>query len=125
MRLGNRSNTHNIKIRCWNINGLSSDKLDDVMFNNVVSSVDICCFVETFQTNFETRINNNYTYCKNATKLSKRGRAMGGTMKNTIREGIKIIQSTCNQIVWLELNKNYFGLDRTLYMCRVYSTCRV
>ena len=44
---------------------------------------------------------------------------MGGivlTMKNSIRPGIKIIQSEYNHIIWVKLDKTFFGLKDTLYV---------
>ena len=117
------SSIHNLKLGCWNINGLSQDKLSDDLFKQFVDSLDLCFFIETFQTDFSHIIYNNYTFHKSAHRISKKGRPMGGiiiTMKESLRNSIKIIESTCKHMVWLELNSTHFGLEKPLYICIIY-----
>jgi hypothetical protein len=75
--LGSRSHIRNLTLGCWNINGLSDDKLFDETFCNYVNSVDCCVLVESFITKTDVQISNQYTYCKPATKRAVKGRAMG------------------------------------------------
>ena len=117
------SSIHNLKLGCWNINGLSQDKLSDDLFKQFVDSLDLCFFIETFQTDFSHNIYNNYTFHKSTHRISKKGRPMGGiiiTMKESLRNSIKIIESTCKHMVWLELNSTHFGLKKPLYICIIY-----
>ena len=117
------SSIHNLKLGCWNINGLSQDKLSDDLFKQFVDSLDLCFFIETFQTDFSHNIYNNYTFHKSAHRISKKGRPMGGiiiTMKESLRNSIKIIESTGKHMVWLELNSTHFGLEKPLYICIIY-----
>ena len=58
---------------------------------NIIDSVDCCIFVETFLQKAPD-IQHQYTYCKPAVKVSKRGRATGG-MKDNIRKGTFVCAS--------------------------------
>ena len=37
-----------------------------------------------------------------------------------IRKGVKKVESTLKDAIWLRLYKNYFGLNKDLYLCTVY-----
>ena len=113
---------HSFKLGCWNINGLSYEKLHDNSMLNIIDSVDCCIFVETFLQKAPD-IQHQYTYCRPAVKVSKRGRATGGIiviMKDNIRKGTKIVETNSKQFVWIHFDEHYFNLSKHLYVCASY-----
>jgi hypothetical protein len=98
-----------VKIACWNIQGLNELKCNDTIIHDFINKHDCTIFIETWL-NENLHFKNNYTYCLLAEK-SKRGRSKGGivvTMKNNVRKGVKILESTGSHIVWLKFDKMFF-----------------
>lgn len=115
--------THNdyLKIACWNIQGVTQEKLQDKSVIDFIKKYDCVILIETWL-NYNVNLNNQYTYCQPAVK-SKRGRSKGGiviTMKNAIRKGVKILDVIDSHIVWLKLEKKFFNFVEDLYMCTIY-----
>ena len=115
-----------IKIGTWNINGLgnNAEKLRDDDFIKLIENFDIFSLVETWHTS-KTKI------CLKGfdsldvmrTKKCKRGRNSGGIIvfiKNTIRKGVVQLKSKIQDSMWLKLNRNFFGIQKDLYLCVTY-----
>ena len=41
-------------------------------------------------------------------------------MKKTIKIGIEYLPVRCSEYQWLQLDKNYFALDKDIYLCFAY-----
>ena len=57
-------------------------------------------------------------------KKSGNNRYFGGSLlliKNEIRSGIKIIDSLGGDIIWIKIQKEFFGLEKDIYVCFVYA----
>jgi exonuclease III len=110
-----------LKIGCWNIQGLSEDKCQDTTVVEYIKKYDCAILIETWQNSY-VNLCNQYTYC-NIAKKSKHGRSKGGiviTMKNSVRRGVKILESYDGYMVWMKFVKEFFNLDRDLYICAIY-----
>jgi exonuclease III len=110
-----------LKIACWNVQGLLQDKHQEEDIVEFVERFDCTILIESWL-NACISFNNVYTYCKLAQK-SRRGRSMAGfiiTIKHSVREGITILQTNSNYLVWLKFKKSFFNLDKDMYIGAVY-----
>lgn len=110
-----------IKIGCWNIQGIRDEKLSDKVLVDFINDNDCVILIESWL-NSSINLINQYTYCQPALR-SKRGRSKGGiiiTMKDNVRRGVKIVESTNSHMVWLKFEKQYFKLEKDLYVCALY-----
>ena len=121
-----------LNIGVWNIHGIFCNinksklcKLDDPEFIRNISSFDILCLQETL----------SYPKCTNPLsiegfrviplyrKISGNNRHFGGSMlciKNHVRNGVKIVEKFCGDIVWVKLDKTFFSLEKDLFVCFAY-----
>ena len=110
-----------LKIGCWNIQGLSEIKRQDESITKFINDHDCAVFTETWLQD-SISFENVYTYCLLA-KRSKYGRGKCGitiTMKKSIRQGVKVLNISSSYIVLLKFDKLYFKLPKDFYLCAVY-----
>ena len=120
-----------LKIASWNIDGLYSNisgvrmcKFSDPAVKQILNLHDIICLVET-HCNIE-----NYPYLEgyklvlhNRKKSKRAKRASGGiiiAMKNHISKGVTVKCNNNSEIIWIKLNRKYFGLEKDIFMATVY-----
>ena len=123
---------NHIDVGTWNIqglfentNGFKTCKLNDDEFQHVLRKHDILCLQETHckQTDIKTMSLKGFTIKHFARKTSANNRAFGGLMliyRNFLAKGIKIIEQSTPDKIWIKLDKNFFGLSSDLYICFVY-----
>lgn len=109
----------------WNINKLISkhaDKSNDELFFNSINKSDILGLAEVKCDLNRVKFNNFVTHF--VERKSKKGNqiygGLGVLVKKTIRKGIKYLPVRCSEYQWLQLDKNYFGLDKDIYLCFAY-----
>ncbi len=108
----------------WNVHGLSK-KLNDHDFTSILLEYDIIGLTETW-TSTRSNINKLHGYDKfhhYRHKGKKRGRPSGGILiyfKKALKPGISKIPQTHEDLLWIKLDKHFFGLKRHLYYCVVY-----
>ena len=110
-----------VKIACWNIQGLSDDKCKEKCIVDYIANNDCSIFLETWLNN-PVKFDNVYTYCLLAEK-SVKGRSKGGItiiLKNNVKKGVKILEHVNSHIVWLKFDKKYFSLDNDVFGCIIY-----
>ena len=85
--------------------------------------MDLFCLSEAhIGPDFDVFLENFYTY-KSCRKLSANNRFFGGLCVFTsvyIKNGVKVIKNDHQDIIWLKLSKDFFKLDRDIYVCFTY-----
>ncbi|KAK3101032.1 hypothetical protein FSP39_000386 [Pinctada imbricata] len=110
----------------WNIEGLTSDKINSQSFIDSISKFNIISLVETWAN--DTEHNNDIPGFKlveirNRTKHCKARRNSGGIKvfaKSNISKGIKKMRKTHTDIVWLMLDHTFFNTNKDIYLAIVY-----
>ena len=113
------------KSTVWNINGLNSDKISDPFFIQSISKFHIVSFKETWSNDADEI--NLLDFCRigvgNRKKCKKATRNSGGIgiyVKNLIAKGIKILQKSHPDILWVKLDHTFFNLNRHIYLATIY-----
>ncbi len=107
-----------------NIQGGLGNKIqmDDVC--NFINSNDIVCFQETWLLPSTTLVLPGYSIFRSDRAKSKRKHCGSGGVvvvyKTSLSKGLQKIKSENDDIVWVKLNKNFFGLSRDIYLCNCY-----
>ena len=120
-----------ISIAFWNVDGLFTNvdgqrycKLNNPQFVKPLKKSDILCFVETHCGMSDYLHLDGYTIFQNRRPKSPRApRAFGGIavcIKNSIRKGIKYMETSCTEYQWIKLSKDFFDLNYDIFMCVVY-----
>jgi hypothetical protein len=114
----------NIKYCVWNVNGLISrgnNKLDDHAFRTQIANYDIVGLVEThLEDSISVNFENFSIYRKSRVKLPKAKRCHGGIIvlvNNSIRQGIKHLDTRNENYHWIKLSKSFFSLEKDVYIC--------
>ena len=115
----------NVRICCWNINGLSQYKLSDDISGNFLNSFDIILLSETWATNDDVFEMEGFTFHNYARQMKhcdarRNSGGLGIFTWNDIAEGVQLLKHTKDIIAWLRLDKGYFGLDTDLYIANLY-----
>ena len=115
-----------VSICSWNVGGLFSrniNKINDPDFLKELLPYDIIFLSET-HTGYETRISidgfQHFPICR---PISSNSRYYGGLallIRNSIRNGIKIQKNTSSEYQWVKLCKNFFHLEKDIFICFSY-----
>ena len=126
----NQPPTHsNLKIGCWNIQGLSSkshNKIHDPTFLREIEGYDILGLVEIHTVQGENTTASIAGYETHYLSRPKHLKAKHGSegitilLKPNLRQGIKFTHAQNNDFVWLELDPHFFGLKQTIFICYAY-----
>ena len=115
-----------ISICSWNVGGLvakSYNKLNDPSFKKELSSYDIIFLSET-HTGFDTHIDiEGFQHVQICRPISSNSRYYGGLallIRKTLRNGIKILKNSSSEFQWIKLLKDYFSLDKDIFICFSY-----
>ena len=119
----------NVKISVWNINGLTCkgvNKYQDGEFIEKLVGYDIFCLQET-----HCDLNNSLELSEFPrpvhiirSRLKDTGKIHGGLsvyIRNSIRTGIKFLNHTTNDCIWLKLCKDFFNNPHDIFLCFLYS----
>ena len=115
-----------VSICSWNVGGLFSkniNKINDPDFLKELLPYDIIFLSET-HTGYETKILidgfQHFPICR---PISSNSRYYGGLallIRNSIRNGIKILKNTSSEYQWVKLCKNFFHLEKDTFICFSY-----
>ena len=107
----------------WNVRGFSDDKLNDPVVSKMLEGSDFIFLSETHCKPGENIHLSGYksqSYCRPISK--KINRSFGGIsilFKKELEAGVKILRTNPDYI-WLELSRDFFGMECNLYICCVY-----
>ncbi len=113
-----------LSLASQNIQGGFGNKIqiDDVY--NFINSNDITCFQETWLLASTCLTLPGYSIFRSDRAKSKRKNCGSGGVvvvyKTSLSKGVQKISSENDDIVWVKLNKNFFGLSRDIYLCNCY-----
>jgi exonuclease III len=120
-----------LSLAYWNVDGLYKRidghkvcKFDDVDLQSKLNLYDIVCLVETHCGRDTVLQLPGYQIFQNTRERSGNAkRDYGGIaicIKSHIRDGVKILQSTSSEVMWIKLLKTFFNLERDIYVAAVY-----
>ncbi|CAG2204204.1 unnamed protein product [Mytilus edulis] len=119
--------TNLLKTAVWNIEGLTTDKINDPHFNKIISQFQIISFIETWTNDVDVNEISIPGFCfvdsNNRKKHHKARRNSGGInifAKNSISKGIKKLPKYHTDILWIKIDHNFFKLDKDIYIATVY-----
>ena len=104
-----------------NINGIRTCKLDNPLFCNKLTS-EIVILTETHACTNDV-LNLNGYFCISNCRSENPSRLRSGIavfIKNNLRTGIKVINRSHSDIIWIKLNKDFFKFEQDLYLCGIY-----
>ena len=110
----------------WNVEGLSERKKADRNFVGFITKYDLVCLQETW-TSKKSKIDIDgfsspiHSFRKVQNRRARRN--SGGIIiyiKDTIRNGVKLVKNDIDCIVWIKLDKNYFKLEDDWYLAITY-----
>ena len=117
-----------ISIVSWNVNGLFRNvngsrmcKLDDPEFQENLKA-DIILLNETHACGNDVIKLEDYFTISNCRSL-ERSRLRGGVaflIKQSLRKGVKIIDRSHPDIIWIKLCKHFFGFEQDIFLNAVY-----
>lgn len=116
---------YNIKVCCWNMNGLTQEKLSKDLIGGYLSDFDIVLLCETWTAADDIYELQGYTFYNypRPFKHHNARRCSGGLgifIRDNITKGIKIIKFTKDMIAWIRLEKQFFDLEYDIYIAIVY-----
>ncbi len=119
-----------LEIGFWNMNGAFQQfgankvsKLSDEEFLKTIYNLDIFALSETHTCPDQQLDLNDYTEFSSTRKKSNNFRYYGGLtvfIKKEIKPGIKILSLNNPDVIWIELEKNFFNLERDIFVAFVY-----
>ena len=119
-------NNPQLEISFLNINGLSKEKLkSDSFIQEILKPFSINCMVETF-TNKDSKIsvaNFKHFHSYQTKELKSSKRSSGGILcyfRQKFNAAIDLIKSKHDDLLWIKLKKEYFTIDRDIYLGIVY-----
>jgi len=103
-----------LKSAMWNIEGLTTDKINDPHFLKTISQFSIIGFVETWTNDSDSIFNIpgfHFVDGSNRKKHRKARRNSGGInifVKNSLSKGVKKLPKSHNDILWIRLDHSFF-----------------
>ena len=117
-----------LHIACWNINGYQIkgyNKYSDPVFINNICNKDIVCLLETHCPLQESISLPNFTNVHLVRPRNKKTNKISGGLsvlvKSDIKEGIKFLEHSNDNYIWLKLSKQFFGISDDIYLCYLYN----
>ena len=121
----NEVTRNHIELLPLNVCGLSNSKLDGDIFGSYFKKYDIILLQETWSAEGDDYLLDGYVFhnfpWKNRHKLSLRNSGGLAIFVNyRIAKGVTIIKHHEDCLVWLKLEKKFFGFTNDLYVANVY-----
>ena len=114
-----------LKVGSLNIEGAVGVKYNTPEIQKLIHNHDIICFLESWLGPHDAcpNIDGYIAFRSERKKHRKAKRNSGGILvycKQEISGGISKISTSHSDIMWLKLDRSYFGLDQDIYMCMAY-----
>ena len=107
------------------MNGLSDQKLESSDFVNILVKNDIIFLFESW-TGPKSHVDLSGYVCHNFYRTFQhrhaRRRSDGVVLyyRESLKDGIKIVKSYHNSVIWIKLDQLYFGTSNDIYICGIY-----
>ena len=117
--------TQDIKICFWNIDGLTQNKPNDHLLGKFLKMYDLILIAETWADKHDDFFLDGYTFTNypRGYRNPYAKRCSGGLgifIRNDILNGVEMIKHFEDIIAWLKLKKDFFGIERDIYISNVY-----
>ena len=113
-----------LHIGSHNIQGNLAKKFNFVDVVNDSHRFDIFCIQETWLTdNYDIVIPGYHIFRSDRKKNKRKNCGSGGVailFKKSLEKGLKKIESKNNDLLWVKLDKKFFGMDSDLFLCSCY-----
>lgn len=120
-----------LRIGAWNVDGLHMridnervSKFDLPEFSNMFRNLDIFCLIETHMDSKDNVSLEGFHIQSNLRPRSaKSPKASGGLsmgVRAKILKGVTFMKPTNSEIMWLKLNKQFFGFEENIFICNAY-----
>ena len=116
-----------LHIASWNINGYTYkgfNKFQDRGFIEEIENKDIICLMEThcaLESSISLpRFKAVHLVRPKSRKTNKRSGGISVLVKTLLKPGIKFLEHTNDNYIWLKLCKTFFGLSSDIYVCFTY-----
>ena len=114
-----------ISICFWNVHGLNQEMLSDDICGLYLKKHDIIMFCETWAEPSDSFYIEGFQSINFARNFRHRNaiRGSGGLylfIRNALVDGIDVLHNIDDLLVWLKLDKNFFGLKRDVYAANCY-----
>ena len=121
----------NLSFAFWNIDkaytkvdNARTPKLSDPSVYNTLCSHDVICLAEThLGPNDDLFMNGYKIYRKDRLDTRHAYNFYGGLaicIRNELSAGIRLVDTECSEIMWCRLSREYFNLDRDIFLANVY-----
>ena len=118
-----RAERNSVTCCSWNINGLTESKLHDDILVGFLKTHDIILLTETWTSETDSFFLDGYIF-HNYPRNFKHHNALrnSGGIGIFVRKSDGIVIGKCSEdmIAWIMLKKQYFGLERDIYIANVY-----
>ena len=104
-----------------NVNGVRTCKLDNPQFSSKLTT-DIVILNETHASSNDI-LNLESYFCISNCRSVNPSRLRGGLavfIRSNLRRGIKVINKSHTDMVWLKLHKGFFNFEQDLFICGIY-----
>ena len=118
-------NLQDIQVLSWNVHGLGRDKLEDTEFIEQFRGSEIIFLYETWANSSSFLDITGYKCLNFYRKFQNRRakRSSGGVavfIKNEIANGVTVVKTVHDSIIWLKLDKVFFNLKEDIYLAGAY-----
>jgi hypothetical protein len=117
-----------LKAAFLNVGGLIThglDKTKDPHFLNTIKKYDMVFLAETHTSkNKPPRVEGFHVHAVSRPNARHNNRNFGGLcilLKDNISSHVQIMKNTSDDFQWIQLDQQYFGLSRNLYICVIYN----
>ena len=115
----------NLKIGCLNIGGNAKMKCVSPDLVGIITKHDIFIVLETWLEGQDQcpKIDGFMNFRSERNKKSRAKRNSGGLIvyyRQTIGKGVHKLKSTSSDIIWIKLDKSYFGIKNDVFLCAAY-----
>lgn len=117
-----------LKLGVWNIHGYKTKdyiKFKDPAFVNKLTDKDIFCIIETHcQLKDCLKLSEYHPFHlirPKSIKCNKRSGGLSIYIKKSLKPGVKILKQKSVDFQWLLLDKQFFGLNKDIFLCFVYN----
>ena len=125
------TNLNELQICSYNVQSLGKKKSKLFEKNgdleNLLKKSEISFLVETWmKSNDLDEVKNSvdgYTCFGTCRKLVVKYRGSGGILccvKNSIKDGVEMLTSESDDLLWIKLSKDFFGFEKDVFICGVY-----